>query len=77
MKPAKLSKFELLAVLRDIVRGVESGDTLEGNFEFLLDYDKGADGWEVRATYRIGNLDGQGGYQMIGLKDDPPVPEAA
>lgn len=59
-----LNKDELISTLTDILEGVKSGDTLEGSIEFLTSYDD-ADKWEVMASYRIGNLQGQGGMKII------------
>jgi hypothetical protein len=73
--PQQMSREELLAVLDDIRKGVESGDTLEGSFEFLLDYDSDAPAWQVRAFYRTGNTMGQGGSRLIGYEPAPAEPE--
>lgn len=61
--PVPLSRDELASVLRSIADGFESGDTLEGSVEFLM-----GDGstWDVRASYRIGNTQGQGGMRIVG-----------
>lgn len=66
--PANLSREDLLAILDEIRNGVATGDTLEGSIEFLLNYDDepAAHPYDVRAAYRVGNLQGQGGMQMIG-----------
>lgn len=65
--PANLSREDLLAVLDEIRNGVASGDTLEGSIEFLLNYnDELPQPYDVRAGYRIDNLQGQGGMRMIG-----------
>lgn len=65
---------EVYEILSDIVEGFESGDTLEGSFEFTLD----EEGWGVRASYRIGNLEGQGGMRLIGeFVDTSSVIDAA
>jgi hypothetical protein len=70
-----MSKEDLLGMLREIVAGVESGDTLEGSIEFLLPYEgdpQDAD-FMVQASYRVGNRMGQGSIRMFG--DMVEVPE--
>lgn len=72
MKPTRLTKRELLTHLRDILSGVESGDTLEGNFTWTLPERGG--GWDVLGSYRVGNTEGQGGMVTVGQEDFiPPV----
>lgn len=56
---------EVLAILDDIRARFEAGDSWEGSFSYELS----DDGWEVRAAYRIGNRDGQGGMRLIGIHD--------
>jgi hypothetical protein len=70
-----MSTEELLDMLREIVAGVESGDTMEGSIEFLIPYEGDPEGTDfmVRASYRVGNLMGQGGIRMFG--DMVEVPE--
>jgi hypothetical protein len=62
--PTTIDRDKLVKLLEDILAGVKSGDTLEGNIEFLMADDP--EYWDVRGTYRIGNLQGQGGVRMIG-----------
>lgn len=73
MKPVPISKDELLGMLDEIRQGVESGDTLEGSFEFTLPFPPAGDPEDAefmaRASYRIGNLMGQGGVRMLGELD--------
>lgn len=83
-EPKLLDKADLELVLKEMLDGVISGDTLEGHIEFGITgpcpNDTDGDGncgrkdcpycgpipyWYVRAAYRIGNLDGQGGYRII------------
>lgn len=61
--PASLTAEDLIAVVDDFAQGVRTGDTLEGFLEITLGDE---DRFDVRARYRIGNLDGQGGYRMVG-----------
>lgn len=70
--PVPMSTDELLGVLESICRGVRSGDTAEGSIEFLQPYDgdpPGAD-FMVMASYRQGNLHGQGMVRLIGKPAD-------
>lgn len=66
MRPKRLTRRELLTHLRDIVQGVDTGDTLEGNISWGLPEDDDPDGWDVMGAYRVGNLMGQGGMVLIG-----------
>jgi hypothetical protein len=88
LTPKEMIPRDIAAVLRDMADRVESGDSFEGSIEYLLPPvppwaqrgDPEPPGWEhrdyrlVRATYRIGNLDGQGSVTMIGevpeVRDD-------
>ena len=69
--PVPVSKQELLDVLDDIRARVEAGDSYEGSLEYLMPFDEdmnvfeGAD-FVLRAGYRIGNRQGQGGFRMVG-----------
>jgi hypothetical protein len=74
-----MSHETLTAVLTDIRDSVASGDSLEGNIEWLLpdeDDPQDADAM-VRGGYRIGNRMGQGGFRWIGQMDDQPDPRQA
>jgi predicted transcriptional regulator len=73
--PAPMSKETLLALLDDIRAHVEANDSFEGYLEYAMPWDAEAgdpvtDGPEVefrvKAGYRVGNLQGQGGFRMIG-----------
>jgi hypothetical protein len=86
--PKEMVPKDIAAVLRDMADRVESGDSYEGSIEYLLpetpDWAQRGEpeppGWEhrdyrlVRATYRIGNLDGQGSVTMIGEVPEVPYP---
>jgi len=75
--PVAMSKEQLVNLLEDITRRVQAGDSYEGNLQYEMPIEDGqADvvpGWPtadcdfwVTGTYRIGNLQGQGGMRMIG-----------
>lgn len=67
---------ELVLVLRDMADRVANGDSLEGSVEYLMPEplaDPGIDPdahFAVRASYRIGNTQGQGGVRLVGRDDD-------
>ena len=65
--PRNLARCDLVAVLKDILDGVQSGDTMEGHISWALpeDASAGADTYDVIACYRVGNLQGQGGMRML------------
>lgn len=87
--PAPLSQSELEQVLKEILDGVVSGDTMEGSIEFLIpgpcpDHEGNdnpdckwcqSDTLAVTGMWRVGNLMGQGGYASIGEFVDAPEPE--
>ena len=72
--PARLRAEDLSAILREIADGFDGGDTLEGNISFSIAMppedaplpDGYRPEWDVVATYRVGNLRGQGFTRMIG-----------
>jgi len=77
--PVPSTYVEVAAILQNMAAHVEAGDSFEGSIEYSMpDVPEWAqrgepepEGWEqpevlVRAAYRIGNLDGQGGYRIIG-----------
>lgn len=91
--PVWMSHGHLVATLEDILDHVRAGDSFEGSIEYLLpdpdnpdevppEFRDGKDGYfepgvMVRASYRIGNLQGQGGLRMIGqMHEVPEVPGA-
>lgn len=61
------SREQLVEMLEEIARKVEVGDSLEGFIEYALP-DEGDDpgGYRVRARFRVGNLQGQGGIRIVG-----------
>lgn len=79
-KPVLMTQAELLAVLDDIRSRVDAGDSFEGNLTYAIPEaeDAPADSFDVVATYRIGNLQGQGGMRMLGEwgnpEDGAPLP---
>lgn len=78
MAPARLNKHELLAHLHAIVRGVESGDSLEGHINWMLPEsdDDESFTWDVVGAYRVGNLEGQGGMIVLGTPHDDQTDSA-
>jgi hypothetical protein len=66
MRPERFTRRDLLSHLRQIIHGVDTGDTLEGNISWGLPEDDDPDGWDVMGAYRIGNKMGQGGMIVIG-----------
>lgn len=73
--PEFLTREQLLLVLDDITQRITAGDSFEGFFEYTLPWDaemgdpetdEDKDGYRVRASYRVGNLQGQGGMRMVG-----------
>lgn len=61
-KPARLTKEQLVVILRDIAQRVAGGDSLEGN----ISYSVFEGDFHVNGVYRLGNLQGQGGCRVIG-----------
>lgn len=88
--PVWMSHDELVGVLADIHDRVRAGDSFEGSIEYLIPgaddgrrdhrpYVTEAEwlrGSMVRASYRIGNLQGQGSLRMIGEMRDVPEDSA-
>lgn len=67
MKPIFMTSEELVLVLRDMAERVEKNDSFEGSIEYTLpDILDAQDGFRVRASYRVGNLNGQGSMRMVG-----------
>lgn len=68
VKHLPMDAEQLLAVLDDMRARVAAGDSFEGSIEYLmpgpLEIDTDKD-FAVMASYRIGNLDGQGGVRLI------------
>lgn len=75
MLPIPVSKELLIKILEDILKGVKTGDTLEGHFEFTLNYENPQEEEEdemflVLTTYRIGNSRGLSGMRVLGKAPD-------
>lgn len=66
-----MQERDLAVLLRSLAESVESGDSMEGSLEYLIP-DEGF-GLCVRAAYRVGNRDGQGGMVTIG--EQAPAPD--
>jgi hypothetical protein len=66
-----MSRSELVSLLDDIRTRVASGDSLEGNFQYLLADINAEHPYDVAATYRVGNRMGQGGCVLIGADQQP------
>lgn len=65
MRPMTISHVGLVALLRDIAARVECGDSLEGSLEYGATANP--DEWEIRASFRTDNRNGQGGVRLIGI----------
>lgn len=66
-----MSRSELLSLLDDIRDRVARGDSLEGNLQYLLADINAEHPYDVAATYRVGNLMGQGGCVLVGADTGP------
>ena len=64
--PRGMTKAELLDVLDDIRARVDAGDSFEGWINWTMPSDDNLHQFDVAAGYRVGNLQGQGGFRMIG-----------
>lgn len=69
--PVPMSYEALAVVLRGMADLVEHGDSLEGSIEYTIPTgyaapEEVAGDVMVRASFRIGNRDGQGGVRIIG-----------
>lgn len=67
LRSVGLTHEELEAVLGHILETVRHRDSFGGSIEFdaLAEVPEGKD-FLVRATYRVGNSEGQGGVRVIG-----------
>ncbi|MFF9240053.1 hypothetical protein ACF1AL_14635 [Streptomyces sp. NPDC014801] len=63
-----MSRTELVSLLDDIRERVAVGDSLEGNFQYLLADHTAQHPYDVAATYRVGNRMGQGGCVLVGVE---------
>ncbi len=75
--PVPRTQQDLIAYLTDALDRVKTGDSMEGFIEWSLPGEGDPqDAYAmVRASYRIGNLQGQGGMRTVGWVD-PPMPVA-
>lgn len=66
-----MSRDDLVAILDDIRQRVATGDSFEGNLQYLIS--DGDHPYDVAAAYRVGNRMGQGGMTLIGIpaRDEP------
>jgi hypothetical protein len=61
-----LNKQQLLAVLEDIKKSIENNDSMEGRISYsVMGEDLKPGEFEVEATYRVGNSEGQGSIRII------------
>ena len=76
--PDTLDHETLVAVLTDMLERVRAGDSFEGSITWATPEDPAAPAraFDVMASYRIGNLQGQGGMRVIGSwRERPNSPE--
>jgi len=66
MKPEKITEIELVSLLRHIANCIEQGDSFGGTIQYEIDLESSSNDYLVTAMYRVGNREGQGGYQIIG-----------
>jgi hypothetical protein len=75
--PVGMDRTQLAMVLNDMMKRVLEGDSYEGSIQYTMPEpatpEEERAGWPradaefwVIATYRIGNLQGQGGMRLIG-----------
>jgi hypothetical protein len=61
-----LNKQQLLTVLEDIKKSIENNDSMEGRISYsIMGEDLKPDEFEVEATYRVGNSEGQGSIRIV------------
>lgn len=65
-RPLDMSRDQLLELIDDIRDRIANGDSFEGHIEYLIPDEprEGVD-FAVRGGYRVGNLQGQGGFRLI------------
>ncbi len=63
MNPKKQTKEQLIAALHGIAQSISENDSFEGTLEYVV---SGPDTFDVRAFWRVGNSEGQGGSIVIG-----------
>ena len=74
----KMTREQLLATLDDIRDSVARGDTFEGQLAYsCMEPGLEVGSFEVSGAYRVGNLDGQGGVNIINAVNHcPEIPTA-
>lgn len=60
-----MSRDDLVAILDDIRERVATGDSFEGNLQYLIS--DGDHPFDVAGAYRTGNRMGQDGMTLIGI----------
>lgn len=76
--PAKLSKDELVDLLKMMVTEIEQDDSFEGSIEYsCLDEQCDRGEFMVRASIRVGNRNGQGGVTLVGVMTNDPTSDAS
>lgn len=74
--PVPMSQAQLCDTLRDMLEHVAASDSFEGSIEYLMPTDEEVPEGTyalVRASYRIGNSEGQGGVRVVGeVTEDKP-----
>jgi len=65
MTPAVMPKTELLELLQFVKERVEADDSMEGSLQYSWS-SIGDDKFEVLASIRFDNLNGQGSIRLIG-----------
>jgi len=73
--PRNIPHEDLVGLLEDITARVRAGDSFEGSITWALPEDPAAPptSFDVMASYRIGNLQGQGGMRSIGEWAEMPA----
>ena len=68
----KHSADQLAAILEHMAASVKAGDSFEGSIAYsCMADDLGPGEFSVDGGYRIGNLEGQGGYRLLGDREPP------
>jgi hypothetical protein len=71
-KPDVVSREAMANILLDMSQRVRAGDSWEGSVEYHYwdeEHGAGQGEYSVKAAYRIGNLEGQGGMRVIEARD--------
>jgi hypothetical protein len=62
----KQTTAQLVKALRSMADSIEQHDSFEGWIEYTFSEDDDPDAFDVKAFWRVGNSEGQGGCIMIG-----------